>query len=631
MSDKIKAKNENMWILYTVFFSVFTITSLALILWNLLVGVLVVILSCLFFMVGWVIKAYCNRDRDAVGNPVGNSIICPPEDQVKKVQNLLRYATAVLAFLSLITTANGMKSVVFNSEWMAYFASFAVQSILVTFSLLLCRFVVRVASLSWPVYVKRLANGIMIIFFCVFLTVSSVFSFSYIANNAYADNWVADCETMIQNYLIENAYALREENEYRKKYILNEINNTAQNSLIAAASRIKQKENDELSERLKTKLNIFVYEKKDQTKLNIDKESWDQKFARYTSQGELLYEQYMDTYAKGYSEVVERYNGILDEIEDWKDENDNSIILSEAESIIQEIPLKQANLEGLVSAIGEWRTSGLINDISTYRGTFETEVTSLNVALDSLQQYVEEIRDLVQAIDNNNAGDPSKEVDEVLSQIYLLGTDETVKVEDITIKINTLIEQSMDFYGSTEINDIVTFKEKLATYEECMDLSVKLDTYINERLRRTYNIDVHTFQGKEDSEENTITDSEREDTEESQAVEAGEQSIYVISKETWEEERNNDFYTLITLVKLLPDVEIKDNESNHVRYDDNAVLNEASILQRNLLGQVTDIERAFNYFDSYFPMMACFAAFIAVFFDLGAFFAGCFLYITEFF
>jgi len=66
-------------------------------------------------------------------------------------------------------------------------------------------------------------------------------------------------------------------------------------------------------------------------------------------------------------------------------------------------------------------------------------------------------------------------------------------------------------------------------------------------------------------------------------------------------------------------------------YDVNIVLNEASILQRDLLGELTDFEKAFNYFKYQFPVMAYFSAFIAVFFDLGAFFTGCFLYVTEYF
>lgn len=38
-----------------------------------------------------------------------------------------------------------------------------------------------------------------------------------------------------------------------------------------------------------------------------------------------------------------------------------------------------------------------------------------------------------------------------------------------------------------------------------------------------------------------------------------------------------------------------------------------------------------NYFKYKFPVMAYFSAFIAVFFDLGSFFTGCFLYATEYF
>ena len=68
--------------------------------------------------------------------------------ELSNAMRLLRYATAILSFLSLMTTANGMKSFVFDTDWKAYLGSFAVQSILVVFSLLLCHFYVMIATLS---------------------------------------------------------------------------------------------------------------------------------------------------------------------------------------------------------------------------------------------------------------------------------------------------------------------------------------------------------------------------------------------------------------------------------------------------------------------------------------------------
>ena len=63
----------------------------------------------------------------------------------------------------------------------------------------------------------------------------------------------------------------------------------------------------------------------------------------------------------------------------------------------------------------------------------------------------------------------------------------------------------------------------------------------------------------------------------------------------------------------------------------NEVLERSTEVQRDLLGELTEFEKAFNYFKYRFPIMAFFSAFIAVFFDLGAFFTGCFLYATEYF
>lgn len=66
-------------------------------------------------------------------------------------------------------------------------------------------------------------------------------------------------------------------------------------------------------------------------------------------------------------------------------------------------------------------------------------------------------------------------------------------------------------------------------------------------------------------------------------------------------------------------------------YHTEDVLYEASILRHDLLGNITDFECAFNFFKYDFTTMVFFSAFIAAFFDLGAFLTGCFLYGMEHF
>ncbi len=148
------------WIFYTLLFVFITLVIFTMINWNPLLGCVCLFLTFLTIIVGSILKAFFNN-----GNIGNRTIVLLDMEELKGSQRLLRYATAILAFLSLLTTANGMKSFVFSESWMAYLASFAVQSILVVFSLLLCRFFVQVIDLGWALYIKRIVNGIMVVFF----------------------------------------------------------------------------------------------------------------------------------------------------------------------------------------------------------------------------------------------------------------------------------------------------------------------------------------------------------------------------------------------------------------------------------------------------------------------------------
>ena len=176
------------------------------------------------------------------------------ERDLNNSQRLLRYATAVLAFLSLYSTAAGMQSFVFSAAWLAYLGSFAVQSILVVFSFLLCRFFIQIMLLKWPLYLKRLASCLLILFFCWALVMSSSFSYSYIANTAYEKSWSSDSETLIQKYLLEAAYRLREENERRGDTILGNINIVAGNCLSGVISTAQSQTKSKLEQELKNKI-----------------------------------------------------------------------------------------------------------------------------------------------------------------------------------------------------------------------------------------------------------------------------------------------------------------------------------------------------------------------------------------
>lgn len=144
---------SNRWVIYTIMFVVITILLFFVIMWNPMWGCFAFVLLLLAFFVGNIVKTFFTNFQ-IVNNNI--NIIPLSQEEIDNSRRLLRYATSILAFLSLITTASGMQSFVFDQSWMAYIGSFAVQSILVVFSLLLCRFFVQITVLNWPLYIKKL-------------------------------------------------------------------------------------------------------------------------------------------------------------------------------------------------------------------------------------------------------------------------------------------------------------------------------------------------------------------------------------------------------------------------------------------------------------------------------------------
>lgn len=137
MDGDNKKSHKYKWIVWTVAIMIIVLALMALILWNPVIGLFAMLLVLLTMFVSCVLRKYFSSpDQDNY-----KDFVKPlSKRQAEGSQKLLRYATAVLSFLSLITTASGMRSFVFSTDWMAYLGSFAVQSILVVFSLLLCRF-----------------------------------------------------------------------------------------------------------------------------------------------------------------------------------------------------------------------------------------------------------------------------------------------------------------------------------------------------------------------------------------------------------------------------------------------------------------------------------------------------------
>jgi len=105
--------------------------------------------------------------------------------QVDNSIKVLRYAVASLSVISWITTAEGLRMFVFQVYWQAFVTSFAVQSILLIFNLMFINFYFKIKKIpGFTERFKYLLTYLMAIFYIITLSVSTSFSYVYIANSS---------------------------------------------------------------------------------------------------------------------------------------------------------------------------------------------------------------------------------------------------------------------------------------------------------------------------------------------------------------------------------------------------------------------------------------------------------------
>lgn len=607
----IKSKESKVWILYTILFVLATILLITLIIWNSFLGFVCLIMFFLTFLVGGVFKALFNKNDGGK-----RTIVLLDIEELNGSQRILRYATAILAFLSLLTTANGMKSFVFSESWMAYTASFAVQSILVIFSLLLCRFFVQVTDLNWPLYIKRIVNDIMILFFCIALLVSSIFSFSFISNNAYRNSWSSDSETIIQEFLLREIDSLKIENERRGKLIIATINEGIREKIKGIIEETRINNIDSLQKDVIDLVGKFPVETLKKGKVDINKRELLEIYPQYEIDVNLLCEHYK-IYSDLYDQAVVLHNKIIKEVKNWNETTKNEDMYNLSEQWFDDIGSMRTDLKNSKKNIKNLKTYRFDVDFSAVRSRYIQETDVLLSKLLDIRKNLKNINEIFSQIKGSSDATRNDELDEILSQIYLLDITEpadTAEPSNITDLINKISNLAVSFSAadnsnSETIENIVSIKNELSDYSDHLTLKRKISEFEKKNVRKTYIIILNN--------KKKINKKNNE-----------------IGYTAWRNQRNKDFTTFCTYVKSLPDISNYDQENSEGHMDEykaDNVLDIATTYQRDLLGDLTEFEKAFNYFKYKYPVMAYFSAFIAIFFDLGSFFTGCFLYATEYF
>ncbi len=634
---------------------------------------LLLILCNLF--VGSILKLY--EQRDDRNNRRFDMPTALNEKQKKNAQNLLRYATAVMAFLSLTTTAQGMHGYVFKKMWLAYLGSFGVQSILVVFSLLLCRFYVTVGKCQWHDYIKKSVKLSMALFFSLSLMVSSVFSFTYIADNAYADSWASDRESMIQTYLTNESYRLQQENERRGKILIDTIYDIINKDLSKSMEKIEQDETEKINETVKELIdNIKDNSKSLKPEVTIDlsgKINGNNK--QYIDDLQNNFDQELKpkykNAVKNYGKTIKDINSLKSTFSDISD----SKFYNDLTTIIDDIDDFKNDIKNLKQQITNWSNSQLILDVNTERNMLDTDTNTLEYYFDRLNQKLTDIKNIIDNTNNNTTDSVTNKLTALIKDIYSLKiTEDSTKdnndlINRITNNISEILETitSDDSFSGEHTKSLVDLKDYIEQYQKYIELQKNLKNYCDIDMKKVYNILIEKDPNEKskdnktnkssDTQSNTdknVKTSDKKKNASNSASDTTKQknssaNTKELTEKKWAEERNEDFFEFIGYLKSLPDVtaieientDAKDNADNSEDidtnisskeiYDSDKVLEKTSTMQRNFLGNLTMFERAFNYFLYDYKMMAFFSAFIAIYLDLSAFLVGCFLYFTEIF
>lgn len=624
---------------------------------------------------GSILKLY--EQRDDRNNRRFDMPTALNEKQKKNAQNLLRYATAVMAFLSLTTTAQGMHGYVFKKMWLAYLGSFGVQSILVVFSLLLCRFYVTVGKCQWHDYIKKSVKLSMALFFSLSLMVSSVFSFTYIADNAYADSWASDRESMIQTYLTNESYRLQQENERRGKILIDTIYDIINKDLSKSMEKIEQDETEKINETVKELIdNIKDNSKSLKPEVTIDlsgKINGNNK--QYIDDLQNNFDQELKpkykNAVKNYGKTIKDINSLKSTFSDISD----SKFYNDLTTIIDDIDDFKNDIKNLKQQITNWSNSQLILDVNTERNMLDTDTNTLEYYFDRLNQKLTDIKNIIDNTNNNTTDSVTNKLTALIKDIYSLKiTEDSTKdnndlINRITNNISEILETitSDDSFSGEHTKSLVDLKDYIEQYQKYIELQKNLKNYCDIDMKKVYNILIEKDPNEKskdnktnkssDTQSNTdknVKTSDKKKNASNSASDTTKQknssaNTKELTEKKWAEERNEDFFEFIGYLKSLPDVtaieientDAKDNADNSEDidtnisskeiYDSDKVLEKTSTMQRNFLGNLTMFERAFNYFLYDYKMMAFFSAFIAIYLDLSAFLVGCFLYFTEIF
>lgn len=580
-----------------------------------LLSIVVLLLLITNFVCYSLLKARVNRDISRIETDVG-------AQEVTSSIQLLRYAASALAFISFITTAEGLNEFVFTKVWQAYLASFAVQSILLTFNFLFFHFYIRINNLgAFPLLLKRILTYFIVFLFTVSLIVSSTFSFVFIANNTYLQMRAKNSNITIEQFLKEETYRLRTINdEIGDNLRMDLIDRTEElQKVISAQAAITASVNE-------VNINNFFSNYNDieectvvadafytETELKIDvaqvayPEECRSIYYTLSTHKDTYDKIYNDTYSSAYSFYVNLKNA--SNKSQYTNENALNARINSLEEAIK-------NIDSILQDISELRSAHYTDRISQYKQRAKVAFNNLKTSIFSLKSFYENIVLEYQPVTDftSNSTVTSLSIKDILIFVYTNKYDETM-IQDIQAFLST---QQEDLLNANTIDEeklkgLAEFMEVFDDFVKYAELKKQIDDFINDDLSLTYYIK------NENEVDAPVTDGK----------------FVVVSEADWTERRKEDFTRFISCLKLLPDIEAHEEKFSvsvlvH-NYEPEKVLQSAYTINRDLLENISGFEKAINYFKYDFSLMAVFSLAIALFLDVASFLTGSFMFAASFF
>lgn len=591
---------------------------------NLLVAA-IILMTVVVFIALW--SVLCVIDMSDNGRTIKSLEL--DQSTLKSSKKSLTNGAAILSVISCYTTANGMKDVVFGG-WIAYPASIAVQVTLAFLSFFLLRFILAVRTLNWPKVVERIVSYVLVLVAIGYLIMSSLFSYSFIVTNAYEKTRNENNEAIARTYFTETANLLESENRRRGTALYSAMEAAINDPNGLSAAVQLQQDTDTIQKN--SDLLLFLTDVRNITGKITFETMTDFVDVTNLSSGD---QRNMDTLLDNNAIL----QGKADDLDDVLSKLD--LILnkdSQTWSKVDYVVIRDCyiDLYGKVSTNAEGTLNEVFNTIEglsvknqalkdhilkteTSWNRLRDKFRKLESKLENAYAYIEQNNmAMMQTSQSNSSAATIQSADAILRRINEIkikaessGTQNDAKkeVETLLTEINNWA--SAQGLPSEVLESVQNFCENLKEYRKYIELEQGLEQFNNEAVGTIYVV---------------ISDEDEEKS-------VG--NVSYVKEDKWIAARNDAFYALESGVSLLPNEPVgTEAEESTVDNKITEIPSEAIRLQKLLFAELTDVERAINYFEKEYTgyrEMAVFSVVMAVFFDLGAFISGNLVMLIEYF